>query len=187
MSKVNKSIGIPLSNLEIENFLSSFSSTSYISYSSLPSYASLRDLFYDADFRVILLESDFNNVGHWIVILDRGADVYEYFDPLAFAPDDLQSFLNRGDMRKVTYFKDILQRTRKLNPKTYLEYYQRSPKTPSIQDIKASTCGKWVIQRVLSQKMSLLDFLDMFKRSAKANNISPDKYIMQTLNIPLLR
>ena len=168
-----KDVQIPLSNLDIENFLQCYNA-SYINYNELASHASMHDIFDASNFRIMHLPSDISDIGHWVVILRRTDSLFEYFDPMGMAPDASNVRLNRKPENKSKkYFRELIART---PGATFI--FNAQP----LQDPTSLVCGKFVIARVLSMKTQLKEYIDLLL--SISTNL--DEFMNKTITIPLV-
>ena len=164
---------IPLSNLEIENFLKCYDTT-YINYNELASTASMHDIFDATNFRIMHLPSDHSDIGHWVAIFRRTDDLFEYFDPMGIAPDESNKRLNsKPENRSKKYFRELISRT----PNARFIYNAQPLQSPD-----SLICGKYVIARVLSMKTQLKEYIDLLLTIST----DLDVFINKTITIPLI-
>ena len=129
-----------------------------VKYSELNEYENINDLLpNDKDFKIILIESKYNS-GHWTALL-KYKNIIEYFNSYGtkpeydfkFIPTRIKHLLGQGGNQLAK-----LLRTKSPNQ----QIYYNKKRFQQIDD-NVSTCGRWVIARILSMKMGyeLDDFI----------------------------
>lgn len=115
-----------------------------------------------------------DNYGHWTAIFKRknkkGEDVLEFFDPYSIIPDGELDFIGNG----------IRKRTNTIFPKLS-ELLYNSPYKIEYNDHKfqkfghhISTCGRWVIARLLFRDLTLEEFYKLFRPT---EDVDSDKLV----------
>ena len=141
---------IPISNLDIQEYLSYFSDKpfNYIHVNDLPNMD--MDSVFDADekrvFAVIFVSYPGQQVGHWIVLLNRGDDEIELFDSLS-----LMSVYSE-------ILDPIVQFAKKVNKSLTFN-------SIPLQSKDSNVWSRWVCLRVLLAYMTNREFIDFVLRS----------------------
>lgn len=166
MIKIPKYTKAALSNTEIERYLLQYN-TKYLNYNDLRNYTRLIDLFEGGlPFRVIFLENEFGNMGHWVCLININDKTFEYFDSEGLSPDGHDSFM----VDKKNYFKDIIKQS-----KERLIY-----SGIVLQNKKSIACGYWVINRINAIKLSMPSYYDLINHISKAIDLD-DWVVLTTL------
>lgn len=141
---------IPISNIDIQEYLSYFSDKpfKYIHVNDLPNMD--MDSVFDVDekrvFAVLFVSYPGQEVGHWIVLLNRGDDELELFDSLSLMNEYAE------------ILEPIVLFAKKVNKSiTYNSY--------PLQSRESNTCSRWVCLRVLLAYMANREFIDFIIRS----------------------
>ena len=120
-----------------------------IKYSELKNYNNINDLLSEPfDFRIILIESDYNT-GHWCCIV-KYKNIIEYFNSYGTGTGYDFNFISRTVSRMLGQGRDdLLELLRTKEPHQEL-YYNKKRLQKNAEGI--NTCGRWVIARILSSK-----------------------------------
>jgi hypothetical protein len=108
--------------------------------------STLQNAFGDSNFTVIFIEPNEGAIGHWVCAFYRhmknGQSAVEYFNSLGEGPTiRMKAAFDRWD---VDYSTNHVQ----------------------LQGKFSNTCGKWVIARVMSQDITLQEFVSIFLENA---------------------
>ena len=126
MTDIQKRISEPMSNEDLEKYLS-VKPSDIMKYADLSKYQSIEQLLpKDGDFQIILIE-DKQNSGHWVSVARYGKTI-EYFNSYGAKWDTDWRFIPR--MVRIILGQNTNDLTRLFK------------KAPAIQ-----TCGRWVVLR----------------------------------------
>tara|TARA_R110001632_G_scaffold154191_1_gene272262 strand:+ start:519 stop:1079 length:561 start_codon:yes stop_codon:yes gene_type:complete len=144
MSDIQKRIGEPMSNEDLEKYIS-VNPSDIVKYADLSNYQTIQDLLpKDGDFKIILIE-DKQNHGHWVSVSRRGK-VIEYFNSYGSAPDADWRFIPR--MVRIILGENTNDLTRMFKQakkdgfKVVYNKKRLQKLSPNIQ-----TCGRWIVFR----------------------------------------
>lgn len=114
---------------------------------------------------LIILYETKKEFGHWVCILIHPATRQmkpriEFFDSLGYFPDHERIFVDKNF--KKLYFNSIPHIVKLLRDKSnqYIIEYNNH----QLQGDSSSTCGRWVILRILLSDLSLEQFTKYFKQ-----------------------
>jgi hypothetical protein len=96
----------------------------------------------------VIYHGKYDTEGHWTCIIFRDDKEIEYFDPLG----------NKSGY-KVTMIKKYFKR----------HGYTVIANTKRLQDLDSKTCGKWVVQRILSRHVDFKTFSQIFRNKLLKN------------------
>jgi hypothetical protein len=130
-----------------------------IKYSDLDSYATINDLLpNDKDFKVILIESSYNQ-GHWTAVMKYG-NIIEYFNSYGTKPEHDFKFISTTIKHLLGQGGNLLTKLLKTKNKEQKVYYNKK-KLQQIND-NVNTCGRWCVARILAMRIGweLDDFIN---------------------------
>lgn len=167
-----------LSNRDISRVLGP--DTKIVVYTDLGNYDSIDSLFGDKDNLVILYETE-DHYGHWIAVL-RYPDHFLVFDSYGVEIDKEIDWIPK-DFRDrngicFTYLAYLLY----TSPDLYRIEYNEYPLQEMIPEI--TTCGYWVIARILFKSLSTDEFAMLFSQLDLENgkNLTPDELVVEWVN-----
>lgn len=144
-----------LSNFEIMDKIKN--KANLMTYSELMDYDDLDEALGPHEALVLLYETK-KNFGHWVTIFKRG-NLIEHFDSYGYFPDDELDFIP-DYFRKVEGI-DYPHLSYLLDNSPYKLSYSEHKLQKHEKDV--STCGRWVISRLLLRHLPLDKFEKMFK------------------------
>lgn len=169
---------IALSDAELEHFLKGYGAR-IVRYTSLASFRSIQTLFRAhgrCNFVVLFNESATAEEGHWTVLLDRGAGVYELFDSLAGGnfkgPDGINQTLGVHTHALSRLIERSAEGTRLTVSET------------ALQARTTATCGRWVCNRILAMRMNNKQYENTARAAARAWR-SADEWVIAATALPM--
>jgi hypothetical protein len=130
-----------------------------IKYSELDNYATINDLLpKDKDFRIILVESQYNQ-GHWVAVLKYG-NIIEWFNSYGTKPEYDFKFIPTFTKHLLGQGGNLLTKLLKTKNKGQKVYYNKKKFQKIIDGI--NTCGRWCVARILAMRCGyeLDDFIN---------------------------
>jgi hypothetical protein len=147
-----------------------------IKYSELAKYKSIEELLpKDRTYKIVLIEENYNS-GHWTCLLRYG-DTIEWFDSYGVAPDGELKFINAVKRRLLGEGKKIL--TELLSKVKDKKVVYNKVKLQKLSN-HSSTCGRWVILRILMMKnffYNLKEFQGFIKKYKKELGLGADELV----------
>ena len=165
-SKLNQLIKQPLSGHQLMKLLDKKANIMF--YHDLKDVDDIDDIFIN-NACVLFEQSDKSSIGHWVCLIKRGNTI-EFFDSFGDKPDEYLKLMSK-------YFRNS-----KGMKKPHLSYllfnspYKIEFSEFKLQNVKAATCGHWVISRINNKNMKIKDFADYFRRHG--NNYTNDELII---------
>jgi hypothetical protein len=159
-----------LSDSDFERY---FGKGKVIKYSELDNYSTINDLLpNDKDFRIILIESQYNQ-GHWCAVLKYG-DIIEYFNSYATAPEYDFKFIPTFTKHLLGQGGNLLTKLLKTKTKGQKVYYNKK-KLQEIND-GVNTCGRHVVARILGMLTGyeLDDYINKVEEKVEETGKPPD-------------
>lgn len=163
---------IPLSNRDLEDFLSMYGHQPIIRYDDLDG-KTLEEVLGDQDYRIVFLSSDTRDIGHWVcLILHTCSNVVELFDSMGpLHVDESHAKINdRPENKKKNYLERIM-----------MDYCSRTGAAMQWNTVqlqkrhsKVTTCGRHIIARLLSRKIPLCKHIEIFAGHKK---YTPDQLV----------
>jgi hypothetical protein len=157
MTKKIKVIGTALYDSEIKEFLEYYThGNNVIKTEDQFCQSTLQNAFGESNFCVIFIEPLVENtIGHWVCAfyrhLKNGKPAVEYFNSLGEPPSE--KLITAFDRWNIDYSTNHVQ----------------------LQGKYSNTCGKWIISRILSQDISLKEFVAIFLENSVFKN--PDEIV----------
>lgn len=179
MSKQAKAKMIAYYENELKKMLSDsdfkryFGEGKVIKYSELDNYSTINDLLpNDKDFRIILIESQYNQ-GHWCAILKYG-DIIEYFNSYGTRPEHDFKFIPTFTKHLLGQGGNLLTKLLKTKTKGQKVYYNKK-KLQEIND-GVNTCGRHVVARILGMLTGyeLDDYINKVEDKVEETGKPPD-------------
>jgi hypothetical protein len=140
-----------------------------LEYDWLENFKTIDDLLpNDNDYCVILYERE-NHIGHWICVMKHSGKI-EHFDPLGLKPDKQLTWISKQKRKELNSFVPYLTKIYKRSKqKVIWNKYKYQSDT-------ASTCGRWVVLRLLCFKvgLSLNEFHKWFLKHKKSNETNDE-------------
>lgn len=127
-----------------------------LTYNSLESFDTIEQLLHPFG-RVVLLYEWKKNFGHWVCVFYAPNHRIEFFDPYGYKPDGEKSFIP-PKLWRMGYLSQLLYDAS--NRGWIIEYNQYKFQKKG-NDI--STCGRWVVLRLLFQNYTLEEFHKIFQ------------------------
>lgn len=143
-----------LSDVDIHNV----TDANVIVYSDLKKYSSLDDLMGDACAAVILFRTA-ENFGHWTCIFKHNSETVEWFDSLAFRPDD-ELKKTKGEQLRIQLGQNLPLLTKLIDESPYRCIYNHYKLQENARDV--NTCGRWCILRLALREMGPKEFRNLF-------------------------
>jgi len=162
-----------ITDLDLKRY---FPNETVMKYSELATVNSLDEILpHDKSFKIILIEEHYN-LGHWVLIL-RYNNTYEFMDSYGLKIDQELKFIHRiqnillGQGKK--YLTALFDKLPKGSKKVW-----NNKRLQKVNN-NSSTCGRWVIMRILLMKMgyNLTEFQDFVLRWAKRFELSTDELV----------
>lgn len=119
---------------------------------------------------LILLFMTRNNYGHWVCLFERDNGDIEFFDSYAYIPDEELEFVPQN-FREVSG-QDYPHLTALLYQSGARIIYNDERLQKQVKDV--ATCGRHVTCRLIFRKLTLQQYLDLFKHT---NGLSPDDIV----------
>lgn len=138
--------------------------TNIINYSDLIKQENIDDLLVDGN--CVILYPQTENYGHWVCLFKRTDNLIEFFDPYGCEIDSQLKYVPKRFKKKYPHLIRLLVES----PYTisYNEHqFQR-------YDENITTCGRWVIARLLLRNLPLNKFKKLFIDNAYEKGITPD-------------
>jgi len=169
-----KRIGTNMTNDDIERYLGSPSENYIIKYAELENIKNINELLpMDRTFKIILIETEDFNIGHWVAIL-RFNNCIEYFNSYGEKPDKQKNKLI-SKLKNFIFNQDDNELTRLIkNRDKDLKYTYNDYKFQKLKE-GINTCGRWLVLRILLMRDLNME-LDEFKRVIVNNVIQHDIY-----------
>lgn len=155
----------PLSDQEIRNYLLKDGPINIVDYDQLDQVRHVGQLFRPAGYFILLYMSNTSDIGHWIAVIDHG-DHIEFFDPVGLCPDRQLTHLGHRNPR-------LLELLLAANKPVI---FNNIP----LQDSRLNTCGRWVILRVNTRDVPLLNFQ---KIMCGNRYFTPDELVVQLVRV----
>ena len=152
---INNSYDLPFGESIIKK---SLPGVQVILYEDLKHMRSVDDLF-DQSNAIVILYQIKQKIGHWVCLLRKKRHI-EFFDSYGLSPDEQ---LKYARFNRTPYLSELL-RGRKV-------IYNKMPLQE--EGYNMSTCGRWVVMRILMSFMSLEEFLKLFTNQT----FIPDYYV----------
>jgi hypothetical protein len=179
MSKQSKAKMIEYYEKELERMFSDsdfkryFGDGKVIKYSELDNYPTINDLLpEDKDFRIILVESQYNQ-GHWVAVLKYG-NIVEWFNSYGTKPEYDFKFIPSFTKHLLGQGGNLLTKLLNTKDKGQKIYYNKK-KFQKIGD-GVNTCGRWVTARILAMLTGyeLDDFINKVDEKVEETGKPPD-------------
>lgn len=118
-----------------------------VKYSELKDYHNINELLpNDKDFRIILVESKYNQ-GHWTAVMKYG-NIIEWFNSYGTMPEYDFKFIPNFTKHLLGQGGNALTKLLKTKGKDQKLYYNK--KKLQVIDDNVNTCGRWVTARILA-------------------------------------
>jgi len=165
MSQIQKAEAKTLSAQDLKGMLGGTAAkVRFMQYDELKNIKSLTELLSGKIAAIILLQIESPNappVGHWITMMDRGAE-FEHFDPYGFSIDKELSITHEQP-----WLKMLAQRASKSVRESRHRYQAVR------EDV--NTCGRWCVFRILKIQLNDEQFQEIFRN----NHLDPDAAVTQ--------
>ena len=180
-----KRIGESMTDTDLRRYLGGAVGDNIIKYSDLANYTSITDLLPDQkSYKIILIENDDFNKGHWVAIMrycdkqNDNKDTIEYFNSYGKAPDTQKSVIGACRNMVLGQTENYLSKLIKSRPKDIKYVWNRTP----FQKIKVgiNTCGRWLVLRLTMMRdldMNLKEFKDVIKLNARKTKLPLDALV----------
>lgn len=155
--KLKKIIKDPLSDSTIKEYLGN--DTPVIAYDELANYNSIDELLPKDKTYCVLLYLENENYGHWVGLLrykddkDNNIDTFEYFDSYGNHIDEPLSWVGAGVRKELNvhrpYLSDLLRKSNLRKIWNKIDFQR--------EHNNIGTCGRHVINRILTNKKANLD------------------------------
>jgi len=166
MADIEKRIGLPMSNEDLEKYLS-VKPDDVMKYSELSKYKKIEDLLpKDKDFQIVLIEDSYNS-GHWVCVMRYGKTI-EYFNSYKekwdtdwkFIPRMMRLILGQGSNEMTRLMNDAKERGWNVIHNTH-KFQELNP--------KIQTCGRHCVMRIEMMRMgyNLDDYVKKMKTLVK--------------------
>jgi len=161
MDDVLKRMRTNITDLDLERYFpeTNHYKNNVIKYSDLSKFKSIEEILpKDRTYKIILIEENYNS-GHWTALLRYG-DTIEWFDSYGLAPDGELKFINAVKRRLLGEGRKTLTELLS-NVKDKKVVYNKT-KLQKLSN-QSSTCGRWVILRILMMTKFFYDLNDFVK------------------------
>jgi hypothetical protein len=162
-----------LSNFEIMELLGD--KTRILTYPEIKKHKSVDDLLYPWG-NVVILYMTGDSYGHWTTLFKHSDGSIEYFDSYGKMPDQPLEieFINDIGGQERFYLTRLLNICKR---KIIYNHHKLQSK-----DKRISTCGRWVVLRLLNKDKSLEEFYDELVQEKKKNE-SFDSLVCRLIKI----
>lgn len=165
-----------ISSDDIKKYLGNESLNKIVKYGELDNYKNIEQLVNNNDYKIILIESELN-VGHWTVIL-RYNNFIEWFNSYGLIPsvdiDYIDDRINKMLDQDIKHLNILLNECKD----RYDIIYNKKPLQKL--DDNTSTCGRWVLMRIIAflfYKFDLNNFLIFIEKLKDHFNLENDELI----------
>jgi len=149
MEIIKKLINKPLNGQELMKILNKKSNIMF--YSELKDFNNIDDILINNSC-ILFEESTIGPIGHWVCVIKRSNNIIEFFDSFGAKPDSYLKYLPKNFRNKKGMSKPHL--TCLLYDSPYrIEYSEYK-----LQNINASTCGRWCVSRINNKNLSIDQF-----------------------------
>ena len=159
---------IDLSGADIKRMVGG--QTNIIAYERLKTYSNLEQVLSPYGSCVLLYQTR-ENYGHWVVLIDRGNKMLEFYDSYGLAPDEELKLDNQFHLRihggKITPHLGALIQAGGWSVKYNHEQLQQQ-----LADI--NTCGRYCVMRLIYKNLSIRKFNDLL---TKNKHYHPDFWV----------
>lgn len=149
-----------------------------IKYSDLEDFKTIEDLLpHDKSYKIILLEADDFNRGHWYGIMRYG-DTIEFFNSYGKAPDSQKNTIDKCRNFILGQDKNYLSNLIKKRPKGMKYVYNKKP-YQKLRD-GVNTCGRWLVFRIKMMQelgMDMNEFKKTLELNVKKSGLPPDALV----------
>lgn len=163
-----KRMDYPLSSEDIKKILNN--QVKILTYNNLKYFHSINQLVHPFNNCVILYEWG-EGIGHWTCLLRHQNSNLDFFDPYGYMPDDERSFMPDNKW-ETNYLSQLLALYK---GKVFYNEHQLQSKNSKI-----STCGRWVVARLLNKHIPLDDWTKCWMKEKYRDfliTICTDKYL----------
>ena len=144
--------------------------TRILAYEKLKTYNSLEQILNPYGNCIILYQTK-ENFGHWVVLIDRGGRMLEFYDSYGLKPDEELKIDNQYHLRihggVITPHLTALIKSGGWSVK-----YNNKQLQEQLSDV--NTCGRYCVMRLLYKDMSLQKFNDLLTNNKCYN---PDFWV----------
>ena len=148
---------------DLRRYLGDEVNNKIIKYSSLKDYKNIDELIPDYnDYRIILIESEFNS-GHWVCVLKYKIEdkpVIEYFNSYGMKMGNDLNFISSIMNRLLGQEKNDLDKLLDTGKDKYEIIYNKKRFQSNKKNV--NTCGRWCLLRIIMMKfygMNLIEFI----------------------------
>lgn len=135
--------------------------TNIMAYEQLKTYSNLEQVLSPYGSCVLLYQTT-ENYGHWVVLIDRGNKMLEFYDSYGLAPDEELKLDNQFHLRihggKITPHLGALIQAGGWSVKYNHEQLQEQ-----LSDI--NTCGRYCVMRLIYKDLSIRKFNDLLTKN----------------------
>lgn len=165
---IHRAESIDLSGRDIKRMVGG--KTSIMAYEQLKTYSSLEEVLSPFGSCVLLYQTR-ENYGHWVVLIDRGNKLLEFYDSYGLAPDEELKLDNAFHLRihggKITPHLGAL-----IQKGGWSVQYNHEQLQEQLSDI--NTCGRYCVMRLLYKDLSIRKFNDLL---TKNKHYKPDFWV----------
>jgi hypothetical protein len=162
-----------LSNFEIMSLLGD--KTKIITYPEVRKYTNVEELLYPWG-NIVILYMTGDSYGHWTTLFKHSDGSIEFMDSYGKLPDQPLEveFINERDGQEHFYLTRLLSICKR---KVVYNHYKLQSK-----DRRVSTCGRWVVLRLLNKEKTLEEFYDELVQEKKKNE-SFDQLVCRLIKV----
>ena len=181
IKRINKS----LTDGDLRRYLGGSVGDNIIKYSDLVNYNSITELLpKQKDYKIILIENDDFNKGHWVAIMryfdkqNDDKDTIEYFNSYGKKPDAQKSVIGACRYPVLGQTENYLSQLIKKRPKDLTYIWNKKAFQKQKQGI--NTCGRWLVLRLTLMRdmdMGLKEFQSVIKMNAKKTGLPLDALV----------
>lgn len=154
IKELKERIDYPLNSLEMLDKLDY--KTNFITYKDLKKKDSIDDLLYPHN-SCIILYLNTKNFGHYNCIFKYpNKNIVEVFDSYGKIVDN--------PLKYSEYSKKMVKGQKLLSKLLYKSKYEVEYNDFPLQGKKSSTCGRWVIHRLLNKKQNINEYINFWRK-----------------------
>nr|WPF46842.1 MAG: putative cysteine protease [Lake Baikal virophage 14] len=178
MNEVLQRMRTNITDLDLERYFpeTNHYKNNVIKYSELANFKSIEEILpNNRSYKIILIEDNYNS-GHWTCLL-RYDDTIEWFDSYGLQPDGELKFINVVKRRLLGEGRRILSEL--LSKVKDKKVVYNNVKLQKLNN-QSTTCGRWVILRILMMKnffYDLKEFQDFIKKYKKEIGLGADELV----------
>lgn len=168
MNKISRLVNFELSNNNIKSLLGK--NIKIVSYDDLKNVSNIKDIFDNEQRVVLFFATETMSTGHWECLFIQDNTII-FFDSYGLAPDVAKTYVPEKLLIKLKEYPNYLTN---LLDKAIDDGYDVVYNKTRYQQMKAnvSTCGDWVVTRLLHRNLNGLQFQAYVNSLQKQENVA---------------